>query len=84
MWRFKKQIIKRVMDDITMLYDTDSGETYGVRGALQKFIYENNEFEVTDAVEFLVKNYDVERTTASKDVKELLLDFKENDIIESI
>ncbi len=82
--RFKDNMIKKIVEDTMVLYDTNSGAYYGVRGALKQYFMEHDEFEEVDIIDYLVQHFGVERTTAIDDVVELLSDFEKSEIIEVV
>lgn len=83
-WKFKKNIVKKVLDGIMVFYNTDNGAFYGLDGALQHFLFEHDEFETNDVIDYLVQQYQLDYKTAEADAQELLMDIAENKIIEAL
>ncbi len=81
-WKFKDSIIKKAVNDTTVLYNADSGAYYGVRGALKHYFMENDEFEEADIIDYLVQNFGIDYAMASEDSAELLSDFVKSEVIE--
>ena len=83
-FRIKESVSVREIEDKIVFYDTKRALFYGLRGALVPYLIQKEELEIPRMIEYLLKEYEVDELTATKDTEDVINNLIENGIIEMI